>query len=138
MYVHEQTRPTPSPIPGLDHATWAGSPTGLSQLSLWRQNVAPGAATPPHRHDCEEIVLCSGGWGELHIAGEVHRFGADTTLNHPAQRAAPDLQRRPAAAGDHRRLRRHAGRRFPAGWEQTCAAVAELMPGIDFEKGDLT
>ena len=80
MYVHEQTRPTPSPIPGIDHATWAGSPTGLTQLSLWRQSVAPGAATPPHRHDCDEIVLCSAGWGELHIAGEVHRFGADSTL----------------------------------------------------------
>ena len=83
MYVHPQTRPTASPIPGLDHATWAGSPTGLTQLSLWRQSVAPGAATPPHRHDCDEIVLCSGGWGELHIGGEAHRFGADTTLTIP-------------------------------------------------------
>jgi quercetin dioxygenase-like cupin family protein len=83
MYVHAQTRPAPSPIPGLDHATWAGSAIGLEQLSLWRQSVAPGAATPPHRHDCEELVLCSSGCGELHIAGEVHRFGADTTLAIP-------------------------------------------------------
>lgn len=83
MYVHPQTRPAPSPIPGIDHATWAGSPIGLTQLSLWRQSVAPGAATPPHRHDCEELVLCSAGAGELHIDGAVHRFRAEQTLVIP-------------------------------------------------------
>lgn len=83
MYVHDQPRPTPSPIPGLDHATWAGSPIGLEHLSLWRQTIAPGAATPLHRHDCEELVLCSAGRGELHIDGQVHAFGADQTLAIP-------------------------------------------------------
>lgn len=83
MYVHDQPRPAPTPLPGVDHATWAGSPIGLEQLSLWRQTLAPGGATPPHRHPCEEIVLCSGGRGELHIAGEAHRFGADQTLAIP-------------------------------------------------------
>jgi len=86
MYVHEQTRPTPSPIAGLDHATWAGSPTGLTQLSLWRQSVAPGAATPPHRHDCDEVVLCLSGWGEVHSVGAVQRFGADCTVVLPKGR----------------------------------------------------
>ena len=83
MYVHEQPGPTATPIPGVAHATWAGSPNGLQQLSLWRQTLAPGAATPPHRHDCEEIVLCQAGWGELHIGGEVHRFGAGSTVTVP-------------------------------------------------------
>ena len=44
MYVLEQQRPAPAPIPGLAHATWAGHDEGLSQLSLWRQTLAPGAA----------------------------------------------------------------------------------------------
>ena len=84
MYVIEQSPPEPAPIPGLAHTTLAGQAEGLRHLSVWRQSIAAGAATPPHRHDCEEVVLCSGGEGELHIAGEVHRFQADTTLVIPA------------------------------------------------------
>ncbi|MCL4182176.1 MAG: cupin domain-containing protein [Burkholderiaceae bacterium] len=83
MYVIEQQQPGPMPIPGLQHATWAGSDDGLEQLSLWRQTIAPGAATPPHRHDCEELVMCSSGAGELHIGAEVHRFGAGQTVAVP-------------------------------------------------------
>jgi quercetin dioxygenase-like cupin family protein len=84
MYVIDQPSPTPAPIPGLAHATWAGHDDGLQQLSLWRQTLAAGAATPPHRHDCDEVVLCLSGWGELHIDGQAQRFGADSTLVLPA------------------------------------------------------
>ena len=56
MYVIEQTQPTPAPVPGVAHATWAGRDEGLQQLSIWRQTLAPGAATPPHSHDCDEVV----------------------------------------------------------------------------------
>ena len=80
MIVIEQTRPVPSGIPGVDHATWAGAADGLSQLSVWRQTLAPGAATPPHSHDCDEVVLCEAGRGEVHIDGQVHRFAAGSTL----------------------------------------------------------
>jgi mannose-6-phosphate isomerase-like protein (cupin superfamily) len=83
MHVIEQTRPVPAPIPGIAHATWAGQAEGLSQISLWRQTVAPGAATPPHSHDCDEVVLCQAGQGELHIDGQVHHFGPDSTLILP-------------------------------------------------------
>lgn len=83
MHLIEQDRPTPSPIPGVAHATWAGAAEGLSQLSVWRQTLAAGAATPPHRHDCDEVVLCLAGWGELLVDGEAQRFGADTTLVLP-------------------------------------------------------
>lgn len=86
MYVIEQERPSAMPLPGIAHATWAGEAEGLRQLSVWRQTLAPGAATPAHRHDCEEVVLCLGGWGELIIDGEVQRFGADTTLVLPKGR----------------------------------------------------
>ena len=83
MNVIEQTRPEPMPLPGIAHATWAGRAEGLQQLSVWRQTMAPGACTPPHRHDCDEVVLCLAGWGELHVGGEVQRFGADSTLILP-------------------------------------------------------
>ena len=83
MHVIEQTPPEPSAIAGIAHATWAGSAEGLSQLSVWRQSVAPGGATPPHHHDCDEVVLCMEGSGEVHIDGRPHRFGAAATLVLP-------------------------------------------------------
>jgi quercetin dioxygenase-like cupin family protein len=83
MYVIDQPRLADQPIPGLRHATWAGEAQGLRQLSLWRQSVAAGGATPPHRHDCEELVMCQAGRGELHVDGQVHAFGAEQTVVVP-------------------------------------------------------
>jgi len=83
-YVLEQPRPEATPIPGVAHATWAGSRDGLRSLSLWRQSLAPGGATPPHSHTCEEIVLCLAGRGEIHIDGQVHAFGPQQTVLLPA------------------------------------------------------
>lgn len=83
MIVVEQTRPAPTPLPGVEHATWAGTDEGLTGLSLWRQTLAPGACTPPHMHDCDEVVLCHAGWGEVHLDGAAHRFGPDTTVVLP-------------------------------------------------------
>ena len=80
MYVIDQPSPQPTTIPGVAHATWAGSDEGLAQLSLWRQAIAPGAATPPHSHDCDEVVMCHDGQGEVHIDGKAHPFGRDQTL----------------------------------------------------------
>lgn len=81
--VIDQQRPAATPIPGVAHATWAGSAEGLQGLSLWRQTLAPGACTPPHSHDCEEVVLCLGGRGEVHLAGKVHVFGPEQTVLLP-------------------------------------------------------
>lgn len=84
MYVIDQPAPVPTPIPGVRHATWAGAAEGLQSLSLWRQAIEPGGATPPHSHTCDEIVLCLAGHGEVHIDGQVHRFGAHQTIVLPA------------------------------------------------------
>ncbi|MBT5263421.1 MAG: cupin domain-containing protein [Rhodospirillaceae bacterium] len=70
-------------LPGIEHVTLAGSQNGLKHLSVWSQHIEPGGATPPHRHDCEEVVLIRSGSGELHLGGEVHQFNADTTLVVP-------------------------------------------------------
>ena len=83
MYVMEQPRMEPAAIPGIAHATLASAANGLAQLSVWRQIMAPGGATPPHSHECDEVVLCLAGWGEAHIDGVAHRFGADSTIVLP-------------------------------------------------------
>lgn len=70
-------------LPGILHQTLANADLGLKHLSIWRQTMAPGAATPPHRHDCEEVVLIESGSGELHIGGEILAFGPDSTLAIP-------------------------------------------------------
>ena len=86
MNVIEQTRPEPTPLPGVAHTTYASRSDGLSELSLWRQTLAPGAATPAHRHDCDEVVLCLAGAGEVHADGRAKSFGADCTVVLPAHR----------------------------------------------------
>lgn len=83
MHVVDNTELPRAALPGLDHATLAGTDNGLSRLSVWRQTIEPGAATPPHRHDCEEVVVVTTGSGELHIHGRVERFGPDSTLVIP-------------------------------------------------------
>jgi mannose-6-phosphate isomerase-like protein (cupin superfamily) len=77
---------TGASLPGIEHLTLAGSEQGLTGLSVWRQSMAPGCATPPHAHDCEEVVLVLEGTGELHLDGKVIGFGPDTTLVLPPHR----------------------------------------------------
>ena len=84
MHVISNQQPMPSAIPGIAHATLAGHEDGLSKLSVWQQSVAPGCATPPHRHDCEEVVICSGGTGELRSGEKVQPFARDMTVVIPA------------------------------------------------------
>lgn len=83
MAIIQNSRLPRSALPGIEHITLAGSENGLKHLSVWRQSIAPGAGTPPHRHDCEEVVLILSGCGELHMDGDAQRFGPDTTLTVP-------------------------------------------------------
>jgi mannose-6-phosphate isomerase-like protein (cupin superfamily) len=85
MNVISQTPPAATPIPGVSHATWAGQDEGLQQLSVWRQSVAAGAATPPHRHEQDEVVMCLSGRGTVHIDGAVHTFGGGDTVVLPRE-----------------------------------------------------
>lgn len=92
MLITQNIEPSPSAIPGVRHSTLAGSAQGLQYLSVWDQVLEPGAATPPHRHDCEEVVLCSAGRGLiiLEVPGEggsrltrTEQFAAGTTICIP-------------------------------------------------------
>jgi mannose-6-phosphate isomerase-like protein (cupin superfamily) len=86
MTVLAQPAPQATDLPGIAHATWAGRDDGLQQLSVWRQSMLPGAATPPHQHECDEIVFCLSGHGELHTDGQVMPFGPNSTVLLPRRR----------------------------------------------------
>ncbi|HSV45755.1 MAG TPA: cupin domain-containing protein [Ramlibacter sp.] len=87
MNVIQNSQLPRAALPGIENVTLAGSQNGLKGLSIWKSSIAPGAATPPHRHDCEEVVLIQSGRGELHLEGHVHHFGPDTTLVVPRNAA---------------------------------------------------
>jgi mannose-6-phosphate isomerase-like protein (cupin superfamily) len=83
MYVIVNRDQPATHLPGIEHRTLAGGDQGLARLSVWEQIVAPGAETPPHQHDCEEVVVVSEGYGELRIGGEALRYGPGSTLAIP-------------------------------------------------------
>ena len=83
MKIIDQEEPVATVLPGIAHSTWVGSEEGLGQLGMWRQSMAPGASTPPHSHDCDEVVLCLEGWGEVHVEGRKERFGPGQTVILP-------------------------------------------------------
>jgi mannose-6-phosphate isomerase-like protein (cupin superfamily) len=83
MQIVDNGKLSHAAIPGIDHVTLAGSDQGLSQLSVWQQRMDPGQATPPHRHDCEEVVICNAGRGRIEVEGRSLSFGADCTLVIP-------------------------------------------------------
>ena len=74
-------------LPGIDHRTLAGREHGLAALSVWSQRMAPGSATPPHVHACEEVVLIVEGEGTLECGGEQRPFRAGDTVIVPAHLA---------------------------------------------------
>jgi mannose-6-phosphate isomerase-like protein (cupin superfamily) len=70
-------------LPGLEHQTLAGRKDGLQQFEVWRQKIAAGAATPVHKHDCEEVIVVFSGQGVCHCDGREFHFKADDTLMIP-------------------------------------------------------
>lgn len=83
MNVVSHPAALPELLPGLSHRTLAGPAEGLSKLEVWSQSIAAQAATPPHRHDCEEVVLVLAGQGRLAMNGQEQRFRAGDTVIVP-------------------------------------------------------
>ena len=67
-------------LPGLRHQTIAGHRQGVTTMEVWSQTMAPGAATPVHRHACEEVILVLSGHGQCIVDGQAHSFGPNSTL----------------------------------------------------------
>ena len=47
------------------------------------QTLEPGASTPMHYHECEEVIVILRGAGLLSVGDEVTEFGPGTTLVVP-------------------------------------------------------
>ncbi|MEM7540461.1 MAG: cupin domain-containing protein [Pseudomonadota bacterium] len=84
MKVNKNSSQQMHHLPGLAHQTLAGEKDGLGQFEVWRQTIDAHAATPVHRHDCEEVIMCSTGKGVCKFEDKEVFFGADETLLIPA------------------------------------------------------
>jgi mannose-6-phosphate isomerase-like protein (cupin superfamily) len=67
-------------LPGLRHQTLAARADGISSFEIWRQSLGPGAATPLHRHACEEVIVFTGGTGVIRFEGKETPVQAGTVL----------------------------------------------------------
>lgn len=67
-------------LPGIRHQTIGGHLQGVKTMEVWLQTIAPGAATPVHRHACEEVILVLSGSGTCTVSGRTFAFGPDSTL----------------------------------------------------------
>lgn len=67
-------------LPGLTHQTIAGHRQGVKTMEVWKQSMAPGAATPVHRHNCEEVILVLTGSGICTVGDRQVPFGPNSTL----------------------------------------------------------
>jgi len=70
-------------LPGLEHQTLAARELGVNGMEVWMQTIAPGAATPAHRHACEEVIVILRGSGRVTMEGEETRFSANSTIIVP-------------------------------------------------------
>ena len=68
-----------------NHIAGVATPTsGAQQVEMWRGRMDADSATPPHRHDTEEVVLFLKGNGRATVADREVRFAAGDTLVLPA------------------------------------------------------
>ena len=83
MTIHSNSALVSNVLPGLAHRTLAGAEHGLERLAIWSQRIDPQGATPPHSHDCEEVILVQKGEGTLVLGGEEQAFAAGDTIIVP-------------------------------------------------------
>ncbi len=84
MPIVENTLREKFNLPGLEHQTLAGPEHGMKTMEMWMQTIAPGGATPVHRHACEEVIVILRGSGRVTIEGQDTEFGPNTTLIVPS------------------------------------------------------
>ena len=83
MAVYSNSTLIPNVLAGLAHRTLAGPEHGLKDVEIWSQSIDAQAATPPHRHDCEEVAVVLDGEGTLAMSGEETHFTAGDTVIIP-------------------------------------------------------
>jgi len=68
---------------GIEHRTIAGLAHGLETLDVWQQRMQPGAATPAHHHQCEEVIVVLAGRGAVEIDGTLREVAAGESIVIP-------------------------------------------------------
>ena len=111
-------------LPGLRHQTIGGHHHGLKTMEVWMQTIAPGAATPVHRHACEEVVVVLSGSGRCTVGDATVSFGPNSTLIlepdvvHQIVNTSDDEMNLIAALGMAPvRVRTADGQSLPVPWE---------------------
>lgn len=84
MRVNQHTALPKHHLPGLEHQTLAGSKDGMRSFEIWRQTIAPQAATPVHCHDCEEVITVLSGKAACHYEGKTVTINTDESLLIPS------------------------------------------------------
>jgi mannose-6-phosphate isomerase-like protein (cupin superfamily) len=67
-------------LPGLTHQTVASHTEGIHSFEVWHQSLGPGAGTPIHKHDCEEVIVFTAGVGVMRYAATETTCTAGTVL----------------------------------------------------------
>ncbi|QGZ42429.1 cupin domain-containing protein [Pseudoduganella flava] len=80
MQVRHIDTIAPVALPGIEHRTLANRAAGIASFEVWQQALAQGTATPLHRHDCEEVIVFTGGHGVMRHAGREVPCGPGTVL----------------------------------------------------------
>jgi mannose-6-phosphate isomerase-like protein (cupin superfamily) len=57
---------------------------GAQSFEVWRTSIAPGSATPAHRHATEEVFIFLSGSGRAKIGEKTFEFSAPATVIAPA------------------------------------------------------
>ncbi len=82
MPVVDNSKQQEHALPGLRHRTVGGKGEGVLSMEVWQQTIAAGAATPVHRHACEEVIVILSGSGTLMINGETTVVRAQQHAHH--------------------------------------------------------
>ena len=76
--------------PGTVTQTLAGAVHhGMEDVEVWAQTFAPGAGTPVHRHDCEEVFLVTRGTATLRVLLGPQQLPPGAGAAEPRELVAP-------------------------------------------------
>jgi len=115
-------------LPGIEHQTIGGAEQGVKSVEVWMQTMAPGAATPVHRHACEEVIVVLSGSGECTVAGKTTSFGPNSTLiiepdavHQIVNTSAEDMKLVAVFAMAPVKVRTESGEALPLPWQGASA-----------------
>ncbi|WP_425496184.1 cupin domain-containing protein [Paraburkholderia caffeinitolerans] len=102
------------------------SPSFTCTCAGGAKSLAPGAGTPPHQHDCDEVVICLGGEGELRTDGRQQRLGSQSILILPRGRVHQFLNVGSQPPGNTGNFRPVTCAHKTARWPASAVAMAQL------------